>query len=152
MKITSINIFNNLVLNNPNKIIVLKFTATWCGPCQRIKTQYENLSSEYSNVIFTEIDVDEMEKLTEHFEVSCMPTFIFIKSHQNKYETLEKIEGANINTVKQTCTKLLRISELEKLNINNNANMQEQVENEITQPSPESYSAENNHSDVDFTN
>ena len=61
MKITSINIFNNLVINNSNKIIVLKFTATWCGPCQRIKTQYENLSSEYPNIVFTEIDVDEME-------------------------------------------------------------------------------------------
>lgn len=154
MKITSINIFNNLIINNSNKLIVLKFTATWCGPCQRIKTQYENLSSEYPNIVFTEIDVDEMEKLTQHFEVSCMPTFIFIKSHQNKYETLEKIEGANINTVKQTCTKLFKILELENLSVNNNVENQEQVENKIFQQEqePESYSVENTHSNIDFTN
>ena len=150
MKITSINIFNNLVINNSNKIIVLKFTATWCGPCQRIKTQYDNLSSEYPNIVFTEIDVDEMEKLTEHFEVSSMPTFIFIKSHQKKYETLEKIKGANINSVKQTCTKLLKILELENMSVDNSVGHQEQVEN--TQQEPESYSAENTHSNIDFNN
>lgn len=115
MKVTSISIFNNLIMENKNKILLLKFTASWCGPCQRIKQQYENLSLEYPDILFTEVDVDEMEDLCQHFNITCMPTFIFLKSHKTKYEKLERIEGSNINSVKITCNKLLKILELEEL-------------------------------------
>ena len=64
--------------------------------------------------------------------------------------TLEKIKGANINSVKQTCTKLLKILELENMSVDNSVGHQEQVEN--TQQEPESYSVENTHSNIDFNN
>lgn len=131
MEITSINSFNNIVKDNMNKIIVLKFTASWCGPCQRIKKDYQKLIDTFPNIIFTEIDVDEMEKLAEHFEISCMPTFIFIKSHQNKYETVKKIEGANINLVKQTCNQFIK------------------TENNSQNP-PDSFQSNDDYSDVKF--
>jgi len=147
MEITSINTFNNIVKDNLNKIIVLKFTASWCGPCQRIKKDYENLINAFPDIIFTEIDVDEMEKLTEHFEISCMPTFIFIKSHQNKYETIKKIEGANISLVKQTCNQFTVTKNME-----NNDQKELQPKNNISHNSPESYQTNNNYSDVNFNN
>ena len=147
MEITSINTFNNIVKNNINKIIVLKFTASWCGPCQRIKKDYQNLIITFPDIIFTEIDVDEMEKLSEHFEISCMPTFIFIKSHQNKYETVKKIEGANINLVKQTCNQFTITKNMES---NNQKELQS--ENNISKKSPESYQSNDNYSDVNFNN
>ena len=44
-----------------DKLIVIDFTATWCGPCKAIKPKYEALADTYSSVAFWSIDVDENE-------------------------------------------------------------------------------------------
>ncbi|CAM9892811.1 unnamed protein product, partial [Choristocarpus tenellus] len=44
-----------------DKLVVLDFTATWCGPCQTIAPAFEQLSEELLDVIFLKIDVDENE-------------------------------------------------------------------------------------------
>jgi len=48
---------------------------TWCGPCRRISPYFEQLSSEYDDVIFLKIDVDENEAVAGWAGVSAMPTF-----------------------------------------------------------------------------
>ena len=40
------------------KLVVVDFTATWCGPCQRIKPQFEAMSTEITDVVFIKVDVD----------------------------------------------------------------------------------------------
>ena len=41
------------------KLIVIDFTATWCGPCKMIAPIFKQLSQEFSGVIFVKVDVDE---------------------------------------------------------------------------------------------
>ena len=71
-----------------NKVVVVDFTAKWCGPCKKIAPQLEKLSETYaaSMNVFS-VDVDEVRELVEHFKVSSMPTFIFFYRNQVMYVT-----------------------------------------------------------------
>eukprot|EP00250_Pteridium_aquilinum_P035810 c9956_g1_i1 orf=329-688(-) len=74
-----------------NKVVVVDFTATWCGPCKFIAPFFADLSEKYPNLIFLKVDVDEMNDISTEFEVRAMPTFLFIE----KKRTVDKIVGAN---------------------------------------------------------
>lgn len=70
----------------PNTLILIYFTATWCGPCKQIAPFFSKTKQEYKNnnkdVIFKKIDVDDDDysDLCEEFSVTAMPTFIFLRN------------------------------------------------------------------------
>ena len=51
------------------------FTASWCGPCQMVKKEYEKLSAE-DKALFEIVDVDAQNARTNAAGVRSMPTFI----------------------------------------------------------------------------
>ena len=56
----SLNTFKELQNNLNNKILVIKFGATWCKPCKTIKNTCEQWFGEMpNNVICVDIDIDE---------------------------------------------------------------------------------------------
>ena len=57
------------------KAVVVDFTATWCGPCQRIGPIFEALAQEFPHVIFLKVDVDENQETASALGVQAMPTF-----------------------------------------------------------------------------
>lgn len=50
-----------VISNSDDALVVIDFTATWCGPCQKISPVFELLSQELTDVVFLKIDVDENE-------------------------------------------------------------------------------------------
>merc|ERR1712071_680870 len=74
-----------------NKLVVVDFSATWCGPCKMIAPLYEELSEDFSGAVFLKVDVDENPEAAAKYGVSAMPTFLFIKGGEVK----DKIMGAN---------------------------------------------------------
>jgi thioredoxin 1 len=82
------NAESKLLVNN-DRLIVLDFYATWCGPCKRMEPIIKELASKYKNVDFYKIDVDK-QKVDDALGVNAMPTYLFIKNKAN----LEQIEGA----------------------------------------------------------
>jgi len=78
---------------NSDTLIMLYFTASWCGPCQKIKPFIKDKQTEYNTVCFNTIDVDDddYQDLCNDFSISAMPTFVFYKNKQE----IEKIIGAD---------------------------------------------------------
>lgn len=94
-----IETYNNLVSNNRDKLIVIDFTAKWCGPCKRIAPMYSQLSKSMPNVIFCKCDVNDNEELTKMFNIKSMPTFIYIRDGK----VITSVLGADITRVYNTC-------------------------------------------------
>lgn len=67
------------------QLVVVKFTASWCKPCQKIKPVFEQLAqNNYHTATCIELDVDEVDNnlLTSHFAVRSMPSFVFIVNNK----------------------------------------------------------------------
>lgn len=79
------------------QLSVVDFYATWCGPCKAIAPQLEKMNTEYENVNFYKVDVDESPEVAGYCGVSAMPTFIMFKDGKG----LGKIVGADPRGLKQ---------------------------------------------------
>ncbi|CAO3565544.1 unnamed protein product [Mortierella alpina] len=73
------------------KLVVVDFTAAWCGPCQTIKPIFEKLSNQYRHVDFVKVDVDEFQEVAAVAGVTAMPTFQLFKASKK----IAELKGAN---------------------------------------------------------
>ncbi|AUC80147.1 thiol reductase thioredoxin [Nonlabens sp. MB-3u-79] len=88
-EITDIDAESKLLVNN-DKLIVVDFYATWCGPCKIMDPILKELSKEYAGKVdFYKIDVDE-NAVDDALGVTAMPTYFFIKNSTN----LDVVKGA----------------------------------------------------------
>ena len=83
------------------KLVVIDFFATWCGPCKMISPKIEAMAGEMSNVVFLKVDVDEAEDVKEEYNISAMPTFIFLKNGQK----VANLMGANADKLTELVNK-----------------------------------------------
>ena len=61
------------------KPAIVDFTATWCGPCQRIAPILEELADEYKKeIVIYKVDIDKERGLAEAFNVSSIPAVMYI--------------------------------------------------------------------------
>mmetsp|Transcript_47569 Transcript_47569/g.110319 ORF Transcript_47569/g.110319 Transcript_47569/m.110319 type:complete len:105 (-) Transcript_47569:404-718(-) len=85
-----------------DKLVVVDFTATWCGPCQRMSPIIEKLAAEFPNIVFVKVDVDENEETAAHCGISAMPTFQFYQ----KGEKVNEFSGASEDKLRGTIAAL----------------------------------------------
>nr|KYP43003.1 Thioredoxin H-type 2 [Cajanus cajan] len=76
-------------LKQTNKLMVIDFTASWCGPCKLMDPVIQDYAAKYKDVEFVKIDVDELMDVSQYFEVQTMPTFMLIK----KGKVADKVVG-----------------------------------------------------------
>jgi thioredoxin len=70
-----------------DKIIVLKFHASWCGPCKVLAPKLDKLEAKYAeqNVEFYAIDTEIERDLAEEYGIRSLPTCIVM--------TMDEVQG-----------------------------------------------------------
>ena len=86
-----------------NKICVVDFFADWCGPCKSIAPEIKKLAEKYANVKFIKVNVDELEELSEEYEITSLPTFKFFVNGAVK----DTVVGGKVGPVESALAKLL---------------------------------------------
>ena len=62
-----------------DKPAIVDFTATWCGPCQRIAPILDELAVQYDGkIVIYKVDVDKNRELAKTFNVSSIPAVLYI--------------------------------------------------------------------------
>ncbi|MBO4499627.1 MAG: thioredoxin [Bacteroidaceae bacterium] len=66
-----------------DKLVVIDFWATWCGPCRRVGPIIEELAAQYEGkAVIGKCDIEENSALTDKFGIMSVPTVLFIKGGQ----------------------------------------------------------------------
>ncbi|XP_009783477.1 thioredoxin H2-like [Nicotiana tabacum] len=91
--------FNSL--KDTNKLVVIDFTATWCGPCKTMEPVINDFAAKYTDVEFVKIDVDELADVAQEYGVQAMPTFVLIR----KGKFVDKVVGADKDGLKKKIEK-----------------------------------------------
>ncbi len=72
--------FEQEVLNE-EKLTLVDFWATWCGPCRKLTPVIEELAEEYKDKVkFTKIKADENIKTAQNYSIIGVPCLIIFKN------------------------------------------------------------------------
>lgn len=70
-----------------SEITILKFSASWCGPCKKLQTYLPEVIKE-TGIEVHSYDFDENEKKFNEYSIRSVPVLIFMK---NELEVGRKI-------------------------------------------------------------
>ena len=88
LKVTDSN-FNDILATD--KLVMVDFWATWCGPCRAIAPVVEELANEYEGrAVIAKCNVDECEDVPMKYGIRNIPTLLFFKGG----EVVDKLVGA----------------------------------------------------------
>ena len=104
-EVTSIAGLDQIVSTAGNKLVVVDYSTTWCGPCKLVLPKYMELSDKFANVIFLKCIGDastEASALMKREGVRSVPTFHMWKAGSR----VDVVNGARIEEVQQILSLL----------------------------------------------
>ena len=80
-KVATNNTFNELLADD--KLVIVDFWATWCGPCRMISPILDELEEEMADQItVVKVNVDDADEIAAQFRIMSIPTLLFFKNGQ----------------------------------------------------------------------
>lgn len=91
-------------------LVVVKYGASWCGPCRTIAPVFESLAAKGGPIGCYDVDVDNDEEIAVEADVSALPTFIFYTTQLVPKGTeglaiIDKLTGPSAQELQQSFAK-----------------------------------------------
>lgn len=71
-----------------DKMVVIDFFATWCGPCKQMDKDTwpdeDVVAWVEKHAILIKVDVDKEEAVAKEFNITAMPTVVFLKADKSE--------------------------------------------------------------------
>ena len=66
-----------------NKLIIVDFWATWCGPCRMLSPILDEVEEEMSDKLtVVKVNVDDADEVAAQYRIMSIPTLLFFKNGQ----------------------------------------------------------------------
>jgi len=65
---------------NSNDIVVVQYSASWCGNCRIMKPKFKKLASENETIPFLVVDAEKFPESRKLAKVDNLPTFATFKN------------------------------------------------------------------------
>lgn len=80
-----------------DKPAIVDFYADWCGPCKMIAPALEEIAAAYGDKIYVyKVNVDEAYEIADAFNISAIPTLLFIPMEGKAYKNVGYVEKEQI--------------------------------------------------------
>ena len=102
--------YSDCIENHSDKIIIIKFSANWCGPCKKLSPLVEKISDSRDDIVLLDVDVDTNSELCNKFNVKGIPHCLV------KYKETETkpVVGFKPNDLVETLQKVIKEKETNK--------------------------------------
>ncbi len=94
--------FKQLVKQNASKVVIVKGSATWCGPCRRSAPFFnECFNNLNKSKLLISLDVDEQSNVAAYLKIRSIPMHIAYISGEKQYINSNSSEESIAHFFKQ---------------------------------------------------